>query len=271
VLVFTDAVLSEITARIADPEPERGGALFGLKDSGVICHLICDDDAKTSSALYLPSATLQQQVHATERQTNLVFRGIVHSHPGQLCQPSNQDLVAFGKSLADNQHIASFVAPIVTHASQRPLDQHEIKLPNGSRMSTYVARRAVRRTWLPSFNAPLVDRCAVSVMPIDEHLVLLCSALGTTSANAKLERGYFSIGHVLYISVSLHVDDVEVIILFPPIYPLSQPLVMVCPAGRQPFFVDLSFGDELNGQRDQPSWVARLARVVRTPGGYREQ
>jgi proteasome lid subunit RPN8/RPN11 len=271
VLVFTDSVLNEISTGIADPEPERGGALFGLRDSNVICHLIRDDDAKTSRALYLPSPTLQRHVEATERQTNLVFRGIVHSHPGQLCQPSGQDLVAFGKSLADNQHIASFVAPIVTHASVRPLDQHEIKLPNGSRMSTYVARRAVRKTWLPASNTTLIDRCAVSVMPIDEHLVLLCLALGTTPADTKIERGYFSIGHVLYISVSVQVDDAEIIILFPPIYPLSQPLVMIGSSEGQPFFVDLAFGEELNGRLDQPNWVAQLARMVRTPGGYREQ
>jgi proteasome lid subunit RPN8/RPN11 len=160
VLVFTDTVLNEICSDIAAHEPERGGALFGIRDTNVICHFAFDVDAKTTHATYLPSETLQEQVAAIEQRTSLVFRRIVHSHPGGMATPSGQDLVAFGKSLADNLHLASFVAPIVTNAeSKRPLEQHELVLPVDSRMSTYIASRS-------SNGQPHVAASAVTVMPI---------------------------------------------------------------------------------------------------------
>lgn len=267
-IVFTDTVLSEINAGIAAHEPERGGALFGIKDSNVICHLICDVEANTSRVHYLPSKSLQERVNSVERETNLVFRGIIHSHPGQLSEPSAQDLLAFGKSLSDNPHITAFVAPIVTLEADGNLARHELRLSMGSRMSTYVATRSSKRRWSLSCETPHLERSAVTIMPIEEHMTLLCSALGTTTGAAQTERGYFAIGHVFYISVSTHFRGVEIIALFPPIYPLAQPLVMISTVGRAPTFADLPFGAEFNSTLDRPQWILKLVDLVQKTEGY---
>lgn len=267
-LVFTDRVLGEISTGIAAHDPERGGALFGIRDSNVICHLACDAGANRSRVHYLPSVSLQQQVLAIERQTNLVFKGIIHSHPGQLSTPSGQDLIAFSKSLADNPHLPSFIAPIVTLGADRPLEPHELNLSIGQRMSIYVAHRGVQKTWFRSTDTPRVEPCAATVMPIEGHMSLLCSTMGFTSEGAQIERGYFCIGHVSYISMSARFDAVEVIALFPPIYPFAQPLVMISSAGRDPFFVELPFGAEFNLSLDEPSWIQKLADIVRSTEGY---
>jgi proteasome lid subunit RPN8/RPN11 len=264
VLVFTDAVLDQISAGIAAFEPERGGALFGIRDSNVVCHLACDIDAKRTCASYLPSKHLQEKVVQIERQTNLIFRGIVHSHPGSLSTPSGQDLVAFGKALADNLHMASFVAPIITnYADGAPLAQHELTLPIGSRMSTYIATRSAAQTWWSGRSAE-VERSAVTVMPIEEHLSMLCTALGTTKDAARIQRGYFSIGHVFYVSATMQFCSTEVIVLFPPIYPLAQPLVMTSSEEREAAFLSLSFGTEINRTLDRPGWIEQLTGIVGT-------
>jgi hypothetical protein len=265
-LVFTDSVLSAISSEIAALEPEQGGALFGIQDTNVICHLEYDREARRSHAIYFPSHSLQHQVHNIERETRLVFRGIIHSHPGQLSEPSGQDLVAFGKSLADNLHLAAFVAPIVTTGGNRLFEAHEVELVNGARMSTYVASRTARPIWRRGTRLASAKPCTVAVMPIDEHVGLLCSALDVVQSEAQIERGYFSIGHVSYISLSLHIQEAEIIMLFPPIYPMSQPLVMLSVTGREPAFLDLPFGDELNHTLERPNWVVRLTAAIRTAG-----
>jgi hypothetical protein len=264
VLVFTDSVLEQIGTDIGAPEPERGGALFGIRDSNVICHLACDTRAVRSRVHYLPSRYLQDEVHAIERQTNLVFKGIIHSHPGLLSEPSGQDLTAFSKSLADNLHIASFVAPIVTRENHRPMDWHEINLSPDARMSIYVAYRSDRETWRGLTRDTRIEQSKVSTMPIEEHLSALCATVGIAASN--LGRGYFSIGHVTYISRTIQVAKMELNLLFPPIYPMCPPLVMVSEPGRDPLFVDLSFGAELNTSFERPNWISRLAAMVETSG-----
>lgn len=140
-MIFTDSVLRQITADIAVHPPELGGALLGPKNSELITDFIFDPHAETTRVSYFPSTSLAREVQEFEKRNNqLVFKGIVHSHPG-LDRPSGQDLVAFGKGLNLNPHLPCFVAPIISDRESDDLQGHELALNESKKMSLYCAWR----------------------------------------------------------------------------------------------------------------------------------
>lgn len=139
---FTPQVLAEISSHIAAHAPERGGALLGAIDQPEVSYLILDRYAATTYASYHPSQWLLNQVQELEANSNLQFKGVIHSHPDGLDRLSSPDHEGIREGLDINPHLLYFIAPVVTHNRYgRSLQAHEIQLPNG-KMSVYIAFRA---------------------------------------------------------------------------------------------------------------------------------
>ena len=115
-------VLEDIKRDIAAHRPERGGALYGIKNIPLITHFEYDDAGKTSYASYVPSTQLIANVQRVERETGLQFKGIVHSHPRGLNHPSGGDEKTVQSFFRLNPHYSVIALPIVQeiHPRQDP-------------------------------------------------------------------------------------------------------------------------------------------------------
>jgi hypothetical protein len=141
-LIFTDDVLARIEADIASHRPERGGALLGFPDANIVCDFIYDEWGATTGASYVPSAQLTQVLQQRERATGLMFKGVVHSHPGGLDRLSGPDHAAIEEAFVLNAHLPYFIAPIVT--LDRDADEsrsQEIALGRCARMTVHFCER----------------------------------------------------------------------------------------------------------------------------------
>ena len=87
---FTDDVAAEIAATIGSRKPETGGALFGPKNSNLISMIAFDEAAHTTSVSYTPSKELIASIPEIEAAEGVEFKGIIHSHPRGVTQPSGR-------------------------------------------------------------------------------------------------------------------------------------------------------------------------------------
>ncbi|QQO34252.1 Mov34/MPN/PAD-1 family protein [Bradyrhizobium diazoefficiens] len=240
-IIYTDQVLSEIGSYIGVREPETGGALLGIPFTNVICRFLPDPRADVTGSTYTPSATLQEIVRERERRDGLQFFGIVHSHPGYFDQPSSQDHIAFQNSLDVNPHLAQFIGPIVT--LDRPADEanhSEISLPTQGRLTSYVAYRP-KRTPEPRptdwylrrhnlFKAAehaIVRQMDCSVMPLEASVETVVHELKTRSIEVKRNRGFLSVGGLLFQTETISSSSFDLILMFPPTYPFSKPIALL--------------------------------------------
>ncbi|WP_191090860.1 Mov34/MPN/PAD-1 family protein [Niallia endozanthoxylica] len=134
---ITDELLKEIKELIADLPPEQGGALLGPRGSRLMTQFVFDSKAHTTSATYNASRNLDQIVKKKEQEHGVVFKGIVHSHPGGYDSPSWMDVQTVEGSLHTNQHMEFFIAPIVTVHYPNALANHELSLGDNRKISFY--------------------------------------------------------------------------------------------------------------------------------------
>ena len=109
-----DEVLEAIEFHIARHEPERGGLLFGPMNRDVAALFMPDEGARSSSVTYTISRDMCQRAPEIERETNLEYKGVVHSHPDSFDHPSTGDQSAAANALQLNPHMGKFFMPIVT-------------------------------------------------------------------------------------------------------------------------------------------------------------
>lgn len=115
-----DLALEEIVATVGAHPAETGGALLGAYAQSIVTDFVFDPDATTTGVSYVPSAGLTRAVQERERVAGLQFKGVVHSHPGALADPSGPDHHSFGVGLAANRELGRYLAPIVTFAAVGP-------------------------------------------------------------------------------------------------------------------------------------------------------
>lgn len=110
------AVLDEITKGIATRKPERGGALGMDAKSGRIVRFYLDDQGSRTSAMYSPNAGKITEIINAWEEEGISFCGMIHSHPGQLCQPSEGDFRYAGQILSAMPQTLKgrFLMPILT-------------------------------------------------------------------------------------------------------------------------------------------------------------
>lgn len=233
-MIFTDNVLDEITRSIAVHPPERGGALLGPEHSSLITEFIFDPDARTSYTSYFPSEDLTDMVKEVEQGSSyLVFKGIVHSHPG-LDRPSSQDLVAFGKGLDLNPHLPCFVAPIIS-AKMGELKSHELDLGEEMKMSLFVAWREVGKPRSFLCNSASTVRCVetdagrMACSDLTRRLShIFESHLGIPKGSSSIDRQKgMSINGAHFESYTVTADNQELMVMFPPGYPMSKPTLLI--------------------------------------------
>lgn len=113
---LSEQVLSDIISSIASKKPEQGGALGADMSTGKITRFYFDDQGSRNSVEYSPDAAKITDIINDWEQENIAFCGMIHSHPGQFCQPSEGDFRYAKRILAAMPQTlkGSFLMPILT-------------------------------------------------------------------------------------------------------------------------------------------------------------
>ncbi|MBU2666410.1 ThiF family adenylyltransferase [Actinoplanes bogorensis] len=214
-----DTALDEIEREVAAHPAERGGALLGPAGRSLVTRFLADPQGRTSDVSYNSSDQLEQHVRRVEREENLEFKGILHSHPAGMDHPSGQDHRAYADSLRLNPARGTFLAPIVTHRRADPQKPHEIPLA-GAKMSVY---RAV-----PSVDGGVqVFLTPTTVVPLGRHVRAAADALGGRVTTEPVP-GTFAGALVLTATIT-RPDGEELTVLAHESYPLLPPTVLRTP------------------------------------------
>ncbi|MFC8045103.1 ThiF family adenylyltransferase [Nocardia sp. NPDC057353] len=216
-VAFFDRVLREINDFIAAHPPERGGALLGPIGQPVVSRFIPDHHGDVTGVTYTPSAALQQVVaETTNFSGNLEYKGIVHSHPVGIAQPSSGDYRAFANHLRRAPWLGRMICPIVT-SGQRLNGRHRMPLTNGT-FSVYVAEARI--------NGVEVVAAEPRVIPLERDLAVMSERLGL---RAEPGDTFADVDGVLFAVGSFRAADADIVALFPPTYPTLPPLILVTP------------------------------------------
>ncbi|MDG4816531.1 ThiF family adenylyltransferase [Micromonospora sp. WMMD956] len=127
-VTITDYALTDIVATLGAVRPEQGGALLGLPGSDLVTSFVHDTPAVVTTVRYHNSDWLLDEVTRREQQGPERFKGIVHSHPAGVPQPSSQDCSEFGESLRLNPELGRYLAGIVTLTPEVDPDEHQLTL-----------------------------------------------------------------------------------------------------------------------------------------------
>jgi proteasome lid subunit RPN8/RPN11 len=220
-VAFLDSVLDQIEEHIARFPPERGGALLGPVGQPLVTEFIFDPEAVTSGMTYTPSRWLADKVRARESaDPQIEFKGILHSHPGDMSWPSKGDHNAYEDSLEGAPWLGRLVAPIVT-VGTRPSHGHEVPLPSGT-MSVYIAER---RPGSPG--GVVVEPAEPHVLKVSRDLESLASALGGTAEPPFVT----DIEGQTYVAGVVGCEGFDLQVLVGPAYPFTAPVVI---AARRP-------------------------------------
>ena len=229
-ILFTDTVIGEIDRFIAQKAPEQGGALLGAPDSNLISHFIFDEEAEVSHVTYIPSKRLIKDVQDMELRDGLQFKGIIHSHPGQMDRPSGQDHHAFASQLTHNLHMGRFIAPIVTKRLSTKINKtsfksHELPIGDGFKLSCYQAVFCFDEK--SQENQLSIKKCDTSIVWYEaaiQHLIdLLTFEFGQVS---ELQSDTLTINNLLHVAKSLKTELFELQIFFPHNFPTVAPLIL---------------------------------------------
>ena len=288
-MIFTDYVIKEIDRDIASHPPERGGAILGPHNSSLITEFIFDPGAMTSACSYYPSPDLTRKVQEVERKNSgLVFKGVIHSHPGGLDRPSGQDLHAFAKGLHINPHMPCFMAPIVSNVTGE-LQSHEMEVGSGKKISLYSAWRnggspaespETTRKHSGSLQSPgsgngkpvrllREDVGQMDCLHATETIrKMLCELLQEDVGQVKIERGAaMSLNDTHFESMVIRVKrhDFEITVMFPPGYPFAKPNVLfTTPLSGEPQTSEIEFGWNTGAHRIEEFLTAEIISQILT-------
>lgn len=172
VLTLADRVLAQIDRRLAEPEPEQGGALLRPVNGRAVTRFEWDELAATTQVSYVPSDELIARIARLESAFDLRLTGVVHSHPNGMNRLSGPDLHATRRLLQQNRHLGWVCMPVVTQVGdERPLGEHEVLLPHG-RMSCFVARLDA------ADRLRLARPAAVRIVPVEQVSLAVSVELG---------------------------------------------------------------------------------------------
>ena len=218
-----DEVVEAIELHIAQYPPERGGLLFGPIGRDVIVLFIPDDAAKTSSVSYTISKDMCIRTPMIEQETDLEYKGIIHSHPAYLDRPSSGDQVAATNALRANPQMARFYMPIVTdfNGSAKLLRAHEMTV-RGGKISFFIAlRRAVADSEAD------VQREVPYLIPVLDCLREACHLLNKKglSATFSIQGSRISSNGILSLAYSMQCNKKQYIIMASELFPQYAPHV----------------------------------------------
>ena len=235
-MLIVDTVYEQIRDQLARFEPERGGALYGVRGYPCVTHFEYDPAAVTTGASYLPSVQLIGNVQRVESKTGLEFKGIIHSHPAGIARPSGQDEWAASKFFELNPHHSWMAMPIVqelgTDRSHPERFLHWYRVER-SRAKPGRPTRARGRPFGVAETQPVAVMVVADdfhVIPLREHVHWLAQRLSHGSSRR------FDIGPALQLlqlqgadlvgMVSTADDGTEFMYFASMAYPVAAPLVL---------------------------------------------
>jgi proteasome lid subunit RPN8/RPN11 len=230
--VLTDGVEREIASRVGEPAPEEGGALLGPRFSNLISQFIYDEQAETTSVSYKPSKYLREAVARAERERGLVFKGIVHKHPGDFDQLSGGDMETIAKFFDANPALPSFYCPIINRTA-KPVSKapHILDLGNGITLTSYEVWRRDKR---PGFEhgyqkQPLVDvrKVRTTVMPVDAAAQEVAAQLEADWDLSEIQTGHIQLSGQHYEVRIVAGRGSELQLLFPAGFPATKPTALL--------------------------------------------
>jgi proteasome lid subunit RPN8/RPN11 len=223
-VLVSDAVLRAIETEIAAHAPERGGALLGPRGHPLVTHLVADPGAESSGASWRPSRGLDASVKALERGEGLELKGLVHSHPPGVLEPTAQDRDELAEGLRLNGHMPSYLAPIVARATGAPIAPHEVALPSG-RVAFFAAYRT-------RGGGAEVRPLRVRIVPLLRDLETAARALGGGDAEVLVSE----LEETPVLAGRLRLHGLDLLVLAGDGYPSLPPVVLAtaAPGGAAP-------------------------------------
>lgn len=256
-MYLADWVLRAVDAELGGHPPERGGALLGPRHRPLLTLFVPDPEAVTTSATYEPSRALDTRVKDLERLSALELKGIVHSHPPRLDEPSRQDALELAEGLRRNVHLAFYLAPIVSGGHGAELEDHELPLRSG-KLSFFAAYRT-------RDGGAEIRPLRVTLVPLLRDLEAAARLLGAGAGVPEVSLSDAGSGPVLAGRLRL-ADGVELRLHASEHYPALPPLVSLAAEGEVPRALDLpwSLAAPAEGRL-----LAALRTVVDGPGPHR--
>jgi len=137
-------ILQSINDELAAHEPERlMHALGHVRPDGsvAVTHVLVDADAATSGVHVQASIRAQELIQATEVREQVVYLGVIHSHPRDVPEPSSQDGFAASDLLSRNPEMKFVIVGVVVATKTQRAGAHVMRLPDGE-LSVHVAGRS---------------------------------------------------------------------------------------------------------------------------------
>lgn len=102
-MYILNETLERIKQTVGKYEPECGG-IISINEKGIIADFYFDGDAGVGKPCYIPSRlSIQNYVRKVQKDLNLTFCGVVHSHPiCNVCEPSYIDIEMACKIMLNN-------------------------------------------------------------------------------------------------------------------------------------------------------------------------
>ena len=185
---LTDIALADLSQHLLAREPERGAALLGPRGQRLVTQVLADPDPGSPTS-YGHSDTLRDLLAQTLiLRRDLGYRGTVHSHPGVIAEPSDQDEAAFRAVLDANPHLGEEVLfPIAVAAPVSDLDEvaarwgdaHLLSVADGT-IGGYICHRSDTCVELLSVQ--------LDVLPVGSLVRALCAGTGRRPLDAGVVR-----------------------------------------------------------------------------------
>ena len=114
VINMTREAFDKMMFAICSRPAESGGLLLGQVGSNDISDFFFDAGGNVTGVSYSPDyATLNKKLKDEWIPAGTDFKGIVHSHPGNLDRLTPEDLIYIRRLLTANSDMPIFVAPII--------------------------------------------------------------------------------------------------------------------------------------------------------------
>ncbi|MER7247637.1 ThiF family adenylyltransferase [Kribbella sp. NPDC000426] len=208
---ITDYAVHRINEALGENPPEQGGVLFGPPESTTVTSFVHDVGAQTTGSVYHNSPWIIAEIERIESVTPATFKGVVHSHPHYVPQPSSQDLREYTETLRSNPQMTAYVAPIVTHDVATPPARHEFLLGQ-ARFSFFRAERSFTHEATLVADKP-------QVIPVAE-------SLEAAGASFTAEPVLVPSGDQIYLGGQYDFPGIgSVTVMLPLDYPASPPLI----------------------------------------------
>ncbi len=248
-ITILDSAVANIAEMVGQHRPERGGALLGPPGQPLVTDFLYDPDGHVTGASYNISNSLRRRIRDLELSTSaLQLKGILHSHPGFLDRPSNQDHNAFADMLVRNPTMGSFIAPIVTQSELRD-SGHELALGHtGAKLSMFLALP------LPGRQGVAVNPTGVRVLKLHDPMTAVAARLGASTPERPQLRLF---GGDLLLTSSFVLPDGSDLIVVMPMSAMVAPTVLFTPAGGEPTTLPLRWRP---GQSLDETLTVALAR-----------